>query len=116
MKIKVLALAIAAMALTVACNNNKNTEVVEDTIDTTAIEEIVEDTIADTTAVAEETPVVATPAKKAATKEVKKEATRSWKPLNTESVTTRAIVATATPTTEMALMTLMAWVDFFEKR
>ena len=49
-------------------------------------------------------------------KEVKKEATRSWKPLNTLSVTTRAIVATATPTTEMPLMTLMAWVDFFEKR
>ena len=49
-------------------------------------------------------------------KEVKNEATRSWKPLNTESVTTKAIVATATPTTEMALITLMACVDFFEKR
>ena len=49
-------------------------------------------------------------------KEVKKEATRSWKPLKTLRVTTRAIVATATPTTEMALMTLMALVDFFEKR
>ena len=48
--------------------------------------------------------------------EVKKEATRSWKPLNTLSVTTRAIVATATPNTEMALMRLMAWVLFFEKR
>ena len=43
-------------------------------------------------------------------------ATRSWKPLNTLRVTTRAMVATATPTTEMALMTLMALVDFFEKR
>ena len=47
---------------------------------------------------------------------MKKEATRSWKPLNTLIVTTKAIVATATPTTEMPLMTLMAWVDFFEKR
>ena len=33
MKIKVLALAVAAMALTVACNNNKNNEVVEDFIE-----------------------------------------------------------------------------------
>jgi hypothetical protein len=40
----------------------------------------------------------------------------SWKPLNTLSVTTKAIVVTATPTTEMALMMLMACVDFFEKR
>ena len=48
--------------------------------------------------------------------EVKNVATRSWKPLNTESVTTNAIVATATPMTEMALITLMACVDFFEKR
>ena len=49
-------------------------------------------------------------------KEVKKDATKSWKPLNTLIVTTKAIVATATPMTEMPLMTLMAWVDFFEKR
>ena len=48
--------------------------------------------------------------------DVRNEATRSWKPLNTLSVTTKAIVATATPTTEMPLMTLIAWVDFFEKR
>ena len=48
--------------------------------------------------------------------DVKKVATRSWKPLNTESVTTSAIVATATPITEMALITLMACVDFFENR
>jgi len=40
----------------------------------------------------------------------------SWNPLNTLSVTTKAIDATATPMTEMALMTLMAWVDFLEKR
>jgi hypothetical protein len=47
---------------------------------------------------------------------VKKDATRSWKPLNTDRVTTKAIVATATPITEMPLITLMAWVDFLEKR
>ena len=34
----------------------------------------------------------------------------------TESVTTSAIVATATPITEIALITLMACVDFFENR
>ena len=47
---------------------------------------------------------------------VNSEATISWNPLNTLSVTTNAIEATATPTTEMPLMTLMAWVDFLEKR
>ena len=47
---------------------------------------------------------------------VKNEATRSWKPLNTDMVQTRAIVATATPQTEIAEMTLMAWCDFLEKR
>ena len=36
--------------------------------------------------------------------------------MKTLRVTTNAIVATATPTTEMALITLMALVDFFEKR
>ena len=36
--------------------------------------------------------------------------------MNTLKVTTRAIVATATPNTEMPLMTLMALVDFLEKR
>ena len=49
-------------------------------------------------------------------KAVKNEATISWKPLNTLSVTTRAIVATATPMTDMALMMLMTFVLFFEKR
>ena len=70
MKIKVLALAVAAMALTVACNN-KPAEV-EDTMveDTTVIEEMVEEEVEDTTTVAvvEETPA---PAPKKAT--VKKE-------------------------------------------
>ena len=47
---------------------------------------------------------------------VKNEATRSWNPLNTLNVTTRAIVAMATPTALMALMMLMACVLFFEKR
>ena len=47
---------------------------------------------------------------------VKKVATRSWKPLNTERVTTSAIVATATPITEMLLITLMTCVDFFENK
>ena len=47
---------------------------------------------------------------------VKKLAMRSWKPLNTESVHTRANVAKATPQTEMAEMMLMALCDFFEKR
>ena len=47
---------------------------------------------------------------------VKKEATRSWNPLNTDIVQTRAIVAKATPHTEIAEMTLMAWCDFLEKR
>ena len=49
-------------------------------------------------------------------KDVKNDATRSWKPLNTLSVTTRAIVATATPTALMQLMMFMACVLFFEKR
>lgn len=49
-------------------------------------------------------------------KAVNSDATRSWKPLNTLSVTTRAIVATATPTTLTPLITLMAWVLFFENR
>ena len=49
-------------------------------------------------------------------KAVKKVATRSWKPLNTLSVTTSAIVATATPMAEMALMMLMAFVLFLENR
>ena len=47
---------------------------------------------------------------------VKNEATRSWKPLNTLSTMTRAIVATATPTIEMMDMTFMALVLFFENR
>lgn len=72
MKIKVFALAVAAMALTVACNNNKTAEV-EDTMveDTMIIEEMVEEEIADSTtvAVAEE---VATPAAKPAAKPVAK--------------------------------------------
>ncbi len=47
---------------------------------------------------------------------VKSEATRSWKPLKTLRTMTRAIVATATPITEIELMTLMTCVLFFEKR
>ena len=70
MKVKVLALAVAAMALTIACNNNKAAEV-EDTMveDTTVIEEMVDEEVADsiTVAVAEETPA-AKPAAKPAVK------------------------------------------------
>ena len=47
---------------------------------------------------------------------VKKLATRSWKPLNTDMTMTRAMVATATPMTEIMEMTFMAWVFFLEKR
>ena len=47
---------------------------------------------------------------------VKKLATRSWKPLNTLSTMTSAMVATATPMTEISEMMLMAWVFFLEKR
>jgi hypothetical protein len=36
--------------------------------------------------------------------------------LNTDSVTTSAMVATATPMTLMPLITLITFVDFFEKR
>lgn len=67
MKIKVLALAVAAMALTVACNNNKAAEPVDTMVeDTTVIEEMVEEEVEDTTTVAvvEETPA---PAPKKAT-------------------------------------------------
>ncbi len=49
-------------------------------------------------------------------KAVKKVATNSWKPLNTERVHTKASVANATPQTEMPEMMLMAWCDFLEKR
>ena len=41
-------------------------------------------------------------------KAVNRLATKSWNPLKTLSVQTKAIVAIATPTTEMALMMLMA--------
>ena len=47
---------------------------------------------------------------------VKKEATRSWNPLNTDMVHTKANVAMATPHTEIAEMMLMVWCDFLEKR
>ena len=47
---------------------------------------------------------------------VKNDATMSWKPLNTLSTMTSAMVATATPTIEITEMMLMALVDFFEKR
>ena len=47
---------------------------------------------------------------------MKKLATRSWKPLNTDKTMTRAIVATATPMTEIREITLMACVFFLEKR
>lgn len=66
MKIKVFALAVAAMALTVACNN-KPAEV-EDTLveDTMVIEEMVDEEVADSTtvAVAEEAAPAAKPAAK----------------------------------------------------
>lgn len=48
--------------------------------------------------------------------DVKSVATKSEKPLKPLSTTTRAVVATATPITEMPLMMLMACVLFFEKR
>lgn len=62
--VKVLAFALAAMALTVACNNNAPEEVIDTTpvIDTTVIDTVV----ADTTPVVEE-PVVEEPVKKATT-------------------------------------------------
>ena len=47
---------------------------------------------------------------------VKNEATRSWNPLNTDIVQTNAMVARATPHTEIAEMMLMAWCDFLENR
>ena len=49
-------------------------------------------------------------------KAVRNDATRSWKPLNTLSVTTSAIVATATPTALMPLIRLITCVLFFENR
>lgn len=68
--VKVLAFAFAAMALTVACNNNAPEEVIDTTpvIDTTVVEEVI-----DTTPVVEE-PVVEEPVKKA-TNTVKKATT-----------------------------------------
>ena len=47
---------------------------------------------------------------------VRNDATKSWNPLNTLSVTTSAIVATATPTALMPLIRLITCVLFFEKR
>jgi hypothetical protein len=47
---------------------------------------------------------------------VKNEATRSWKPFKTLSTMMSAIDPSATPITEMSDITLMALVDFFEKR
>ena len=47
---------------------------------------------------------------------VKNDATRSWKPLNTLSTMTSAIVATATPVMEMTEIMFMALVLFFENR
>jgi hypothetical protein len=47
---------------------------------------------------------------------VKNDATRSWKPLNTLSTMMSAVVATMIPAIEIIEMTLMAFVDFFEKR
>ena len=41
---------------------------------------------------------------------------RSWKPLNTDSVQSRAAVPKATPATEMPEMMLMAPTRFREKR
>ena len=49
-------------------------------------------------------------------KAVKNDATRSENPLNPLSTTTIAIVATATPITDMALMMFIACVLFLEKR
>ena len=80
MKAKVFFLAAAAMALTVACNNNKTTEVADSITDEamTAVEEMVNEDVPElmdtVAAVAEKT--VANTAKKAATavkEEVKQE-------------------------------------------
>lgn len=62
---RLAAIAIVAMAMTTACNNNAPEEVVEDTI----VEEVVEDTVIDTVVeeVVEE-PVVETPTKPATKK------------------------------------------------
>jgi hypothetical protein len=68
--VKVLALALVAMSLSVACNNNNTTEEVIDTVvpvDTTVIEEVV-DTVPTEEVVAEEPVKKATPAKKKAAK------------------------------------------------
>jgi len=69
-----IALAVAVMGLTVACNNNKPAEEV---IDSTPVEEVVEEVVEEAPVVAEaveEAPVQAAPAKKATPKvEVKKD-------------------------------------------
>ncbi len=49
-------------------------------------------------------------------KELNNERTRLSKPLNTDKTTINAIVPTATPTTEIAEITLIAFLDFLEKR
>lgn len=65
---RIVALALAAMALTVACNNNPTEEVNEDTmpiIDTTIVDSVVEEPVV-------EEPVAEEPVKKAATPAKKK--------------------------------------------
>lgn len=71
MNIKVLALGVAALALTVACNNNKTAEEPVDTIieDTVVIDSMVEDTTL-VEAVVEEVENVTKTAKKATTPKV----------------------------------------------
>lgn len=70
-----IALAVAVMGLTVACNNNKPAEEV---IDSTPVEEVVEEVVeeapVEVAEAVEEAPVQAAPAKKATPKvEVKKD-------------------------------------------
>ena len=76
MKIKVLALAVAAMALTVACNNKAAEAVDTMAEDTTAIEVIAEEEVADTVPVVEEATTTVNKVATKAKEEVKKEAAK----------------------------------------
>jgi len=102
MKIKVFALAVAAMALTVACNN-KPAEV-EDTLveDTTVIEEIVDEEVADSTTVAVAETPAAKPAKPAVAKkeEKKAEPTVNYNNDGTKTVTSERRTRTEAKTAE----------------
>lgn len=86
---KVLALAIAAMAFAVACNN---APAEEEVIDTPVVEEVIDTPVVEE-AVAEEAPVQqAAPAKKATTKEktVKEVAQEEGEKLAKKAITTGA--------------------------